>query len=213
VIGNATLYLGDNLPFLRSCGDGEFDVAIVDPPYTTKFIISSGDKCAKVNRSYNLESLNSKVPSERYFKELKRISKNQIIWGVNYYEYYLGAGRIVWDKDNTGDYSDCELAYHSFSNVTRLVKIRWNGMLQQDMKNKQKRIHPTEKPYQLYKWLLQNYAKEGDKILDTHLGSMSSVIACIEYGYHITGCELDKDYFKSGIKRVKEYESQLKIFS
>ena len=115
-------------------------------------------------------------------------------------------------KDNTGVYSDCELAYHSFSNVTRLFKFRWNGMLQQNMKDKEDRIHPTQKPVQLYKWLLKNYAKEGDKILDTHLGSGSSRIACYDGGFDFWGCELDKEYFDASVKRFDIFKSQLVLF-
>ena len=200
----------DNLALMSRYPDNYFDLAIVDPPYKNEFVIVANNKCAKVKKDYNLELLNGQ-PSNDYFIELKRVSKNQIIWGVNYFKFYLGAGRIVWDKDNTGVYSDCELAYHSFSDVTRKYQFRWNGMLQGDMKNKENRIHPTQKPVALYKWLLDKYAKDGDKILDTHLGSGSIAIACHDLGFDLTGCELDTDYFNAMMKRLDDHKKQLKL--
>jgi len=201
----------DCMEYMATLPDKAFDLAIVDPPYMDEFKIIAKDKITKVNQ-YNLEGLNSKAPNEKYFDELLRVSKNQIIWGVNYYKYYLGAGRIVWNKDNTGLYSDCELAFHSFSNVTRMFTWRWNGMLQQNMKNKEKRIHPTQKPVALYEWLLLNYAKKGDRILDTHLGSGSSRIAAHKLGFEFVGCELDKNYFEAQEKRFKTETMQQSLF-
>lgn len=193
--------------------DKYFDLAIVDPPYKSEFTIPANGQCAKVNKSYDLSSLNNTVPTVEYFKELKRVSKNQIIWGVNYYSYYLGAGRIIWDKDNTGVYSDAEIAYHSFSDVTKIFKYRWNGMIQQeqDKSKVEKRIHPTQKPIALYRWLLKNYASLGDKILDTHMGSQSSRIAAFDMGFDFWGYEIDKDYFEAGCKRFEVFKSQLKL--
>ncbi len=153
----------DNMALMARYPDKHFDLAIVDPPYMDTFKIVANDKCAKVKKDYDLTMLNGQ-PKKEYFKELQRVSKNQIIWGINYFNIYLGAGRIVWDKKNTGVYSDCELAFHSFSNVIRKFEFRWNGMLQGDMKNKENRIHPTQKPVALYKWLLDKYAKPNDKI-------------------------------------------------
>lgn len=202
----------DAMDFLKETDNKVYDLAIVDPPYKDSFKITANDKAAKVKKQYNLNSLNLKSPKKKYFVELCRISYNQIIWGVNYYKHYLGAGRIVWDKENTGVYSDCELAYHSFSDVTRKYKFRWNGMLQENMKNKEIRIHPTQKPVELYRWLLQNYAKEGDRIIDTHGGSMSIAIACDDLGFDLDICEIDEEYFNAGVERFKEYKRQLKIF-
>lgn len=201
----------DNMKLMARYEDNYFDLAIVDPPYQDTFKIIANDKAAKVKKNYNLDSLNC-APKKSYWNELQRVSKNQIIWGVNHYDKIFGRGRIVWDKDNTGHYSDCELAYHSFSDVTRKFKWRWNGMLQQDMKNKEIRIHPTQKPVKLYEWLLLNYAKEGDRILDTHLGSGSIAIACHNLGFDLTASELDKDYFKAAIKRIKEHKAQQRLF-
>jgi len=202
----------DCMSYMATLPDKAFDLAVVDPPYTDMFYIPANDKCAEVKKHYNLDSLNTRKPTSIYFEELKRISVNQIVWGVNYYEYYLGAGRIVWNKDNTGVYSDCELAYHSFGNVTRLFKYRWNGMLQQDMKNKEFRIHPTQKPVALYDWILRNYAKPGQRILDTHLGSGSSAIAAHYFGCDFVGCEIDIDYFNAAKERFDRETRQVAMW-
>ena len=201
----------DNMELMARYSDNYFDLAIVDPPYKNEFKIVANDKATKVKKHYNLNSLNGQ-PKIEYFNELFRISKNQIIWGINYYPFYFGAGRLVWDKDNTGVYSDCELAFHSFSDVTRKFKFRWNGMLQGDMKNKEFRIHPTQKPVALYKWILDKYAKEGNKILDTHLGSGSIAIACHDYGFDLTACELDKEYFDKAMQRINNHINQQNLF-
>lgn len=202
----------DCMAYMATLPDKAFDLAIVDPPYKDEFTIPASSKCAKVKKHYNLSTLNYSAPRDNYFDELFRVSRNQIIWGINYFPYYFGAGRIVWDKDNTGVYSDCELAYHSFSDVTRKFQFRWNGMLQENMGNKETRIHPTQKPVQLYKWLLKNYAKEGDRILDTHLGSGSSAIAAHDGGFDFVGCEIDKDYFDAAKKRFDIHCMQQKLF-
>ena len=192
----------DCMLFMKEIPDNYYELAIVDPPYMNVFSIPASNNCSEVKRNYNLKTLNEQ-PKDEYFIELKRISKNQIVWGVNYYKFYLGCGRIVWDKDNTGVYSDCELAYHSFSNVTRKFKYRWNGMLQQNMKEKESRIHPTQKPRDLYKWILTKYAKPTDKIFDSHGGSFSSACACLDMGFEFDGCEIDKEYFDNAVERLK----------
>jgi site-specific DNA-methyltransferase (adenine-specific) len=198
--------------------DNYFDLAIVDTPYG---IGEDGKKnhsrsrLAKATR-YTPKDWDSKAPNRQYFEELKRVSKNQIIWGANHFIENIPQSNsscwVVWDKDNTGDFADSELAYTSFDTAVRNFKWRWNGMIQQNMKNKQKRIHPTEKPIQLYEWLLINYAKEGDKILDTHLGSGSIAIACHNLGYELTGCELDKDYYEAAMKRIEQHKQQQRLF-
>ena len=197
---------------MKDYEDNHFDLAICDPPYTDAFKISANGKAAKVKKDYNLSTLNNSAPTEEYWEELMRVSKNQIIWGINYYHRYFGAGRIVWDKDNTGVYSDCELAYHSFSNVTRKFLWRWNGMLQEDMKNKEERIHPTQKPVKLYEWLLNNYAEKGQKILDTHLGSGSIAIACHYFGVDLVGIEIDKEYYDKAKDRIDKLTRQGVLF-
>ena len=196
--------------------DKYFDLAIVDPPYGIGE--DGGDKkrgTKGIKKMYIKKNWDNRIPNKAYFNELKRISKNQIIWGANHFVENICQSNsscwIVWNKDNTGDFADCELAYTSFKTAVRMFTFRWNGMLQQDMKNKEYRIHPTQKPIALYKWLLNNYAKQGDKILDTHLGSGSSRIAAYEMGYDFTGFELDAEYFEAQEKRYKAHIAQLKM--
>ena len=160
---------------------------------------------------YGNQKWDDNVPDKEYFEELIRVSKNQIIWGVNYYPYdFLVGGRIYWDKRVTmPTYSNGELAYCSLINSIKSVSITWHGMLQENMKNKEIRIHPTQKPVALYKWLLTNYAKEGDLILDTHVGSASSLIACHEMGFDAVGFELDPDYYKASKERLQNVQKQI----
>jgi len=207
----------DNMELMARYEDNYFNLAIVYPPYGINMDGGKigGDNCVKATE-YTQKQWDNKAPNKQYFEELKRVSKKQIIWGANHFiENIPNANSscwIVWDKDNTGNFSDSELAYTSFETAVRNFKWRWNGMLQQNMKNKQKRIHPTEKPIQLYEWLLQNYAKEGDKILDTHLGSGSIAIACHNMKYDLTACELDKEYYDKAMKRLKEHTAQQRLF-
>lgn len=156
--------------------------------------------------------------------ELQRVSKNQIIWGCNYFCYPFGPGRIVWDKVNgKSSFLDCEIAYCSLIDTVRLFAFMWNGMcqgksisegrIQQGNKMlNERRIHPTQKPVALYKWLLSNYAEPGDKILDTHLGSGSICIACDDLGFEMTGIELDKDYYEGTKRRLQWHQAQHKLF-
>ncbi len=214
------LYNKDCLEALKEMQDNEFDLAIVDPPYgiaadkknSVKKLQSK--KSSALSKDYGNQNWDSNVPSLDYFVELKRVSKNQIIWGVNYYPYnILTGGRIYWDKCVTmPTYSDGELAYCSFINSIKSYKFAWHGMIQGDMKNKEQRIHPTQKPVKLYEWLIMNYAKEGDKILDTHLGSGSIAIACHNLGYDLEGYELDKEYYDNAIKRIKQHQAQTTLF-
>lgn len=198
--------------------DKYFDLAIVDPPYGIGE--DGGDKKRGTKGIktpiYTKKYWDTTTASKKYFKELKRISKNQIVWGANHFIENLMATNsscwIVWDKDNTGDFADCELAWTSFKTAVRKFEFRWNGMLQGDMKNKEIRIHPTQKPVALYKWLLDKYAKQGDKILDTHLGSGSIAIACHDYGFDLTACELDKEYFDKAMQRINNHTAQTKLF-
>lgn len=198
--------------------DKEFDLAICDPPYGKNIAVSGkvgGEKCAPVT-DYGAKKWDKNIPPKRYFKELQRVSGNRIIWGGNYFIKHLTNTPcfIVWDKDNTGNFADCELAWASFDTSVRKFTYRWNGMLQQDMKNKEVRIHPTQKPVALYQWLLKNYAKPGDKILDTHLGSGSSAIACDIMGFDFIGYEIDKDYYEAAVDRFNRHKQQtvLEIF-
>lgn len=147
-------------------------------------------------------------PPVEFFIELKRVSKNQIIWGANHFIQNMPYGSpcwIVWDKMNVGtDFADCELAYTSMKSAVRKFSFRWSGMIQGNMKNKQERIHPNEKPYALYEWLLKNYAKPGNKILDTHLGSGSSRIAAHKLGFDFWASEIDPHYFALQEERYKK---------
>jgi site-specific DNA-methyltransferase (adenine-specific) len=195
--------------------DKYFDLAIVDPPYGIGMDGGNiGGNNATKATNYTKKDWDILAPNKDYFIELKRVSKNVVIWGANHFIKnipYNSSCWIVWDKDNTGNFADAELAYTSFKSAVRIFKFRWNGMLQQNMKNKEQRIHPTQKPVALYKWLLQNYAKQGDKILDTHLGSGSSRIAAYEMGFDFTAFELDKEYFEAQEKRYNNHISQLKL--
>lgn len=199
--------------------DKYFDIALVDPPYG---INENGDrnksreKLAKSKDYKSFAGNDVSSPEQIYFNELKRVSKNQIIWGANHFISKIpfdSSCWIVWDKDNgLTDFADCELAYTSFKTAVRIFKFKWQGMLQGDMKNKEIRIHPTQKPVKLYEWLLMNYAKEGDKILDTHMGSGSIALACHNLGFDLTACELDKDYYEAAMKRLEQHQSQLTMF-
>ena len=207
-----------NMELMSRYEDNHFDLAIVDPPYGIDVGNQSQGKGGGVAKKidYTVKDWDKSSPDLEYFKELKRVSKNQIIWGANHFINKIPFGSpcwIVWDKVNGGtDFADCELAYTSFKTAVRKISWRWSGMLQQDMKNKEKRIHPTQKPVKLYEWLLMNYAKEGDKILDTHLGSGSIAIACHNLGYDLTACELDKEYYEAATKRLKQHQAQITLF-
>jgi len=201
------LYNTDCMKIMPSIADKYFDLAIIDAPYG---IGQGGDKnhlrgkyaVAKKYRAFDDEQ----SPAKEYFQELFRISKNQIIFGANHFISKLPKQDspcwIVWDKNNySTDFADCELAWTSFKTAVRKFKFTWNGMLQEDMKNKEIRIHPAQKPVKLYEWLLQKYAKAGDKILDTHAGSGSSRIAAYLLGFDFTGIEIDEYYCEISTQR------------
>src|SRR5690606_5488228 len=193
----------DNMELMARYPDNYFDLAIVDPPYGIGYNGRDGQKTIKYDNSKNWDN---HKPSEEYFKELFRVSKNQIIWGANYFTefFQLGKGIICWYKHQNGNFSKWELAYTSIGNANY-----FDRSYQKDQYNK---IHPTQKPVALYEWLLKNYAKEGDKILDTHLGSGSIAIACHNLGFDLTACELDKEYYEAAIKRLKQHQSQIRMF-
>jgi len=200
-------YLGDCMDLMEGKPDNYWDLAIVDPPYGNRVGIDKAAPC----KQYKPVTWDNNIPTDAYFTELKRVSKNQIIWGVNYFDNLKG-GRIVWDKDNSGNFSDCELAYQSFSHGIKKFTWRWNGMLQQNMGNKEVQIHPTQKPVSLYRWLLTNYAKPGQQILDTHGGSFSSAIACWHEGYDLDICEVDEEYFNDACERFERETRQQRLF-
>lgn len=205
----------DCMAMMRQYPDKHFDLAVVDPPYGIGVNVNMGRRKGDKKSNYHkYAGMDKEPPSVEFFRELMRVSKNQIIWGANHFISRIpfdSPSWIVWDKDNTGDFADCELAWTSFSSPVRKFKFRWNGMLQEDMANKEKRIHPTQKPVALYDWIFKNYAKEGNLILDTHLGSGSSRIAADRAGLNFVGCELDADYFAAHEKRWNEYKAQLKL--
>lgn len=212
------LYNMDCMDGMRKYPDKFFDLAIVDPPYG---IGESGAKnhsrgkltAAKDYKPYI--GCDVKPPEKEYFEELFRVSKDQIIWGANHMisRFHMDSSCwIVWDKDNGAtDFADCELAWTSFKTAVRKFKYRWNGMLQENMKNKERRIHPNQKPVALYKWILSNYAKPGDNILDTHVGSASSLIACHDLNFEYVGFELDPHYYNLASERLEDAKAQLKI--
>ena len=211
-VPSSVVYNEDCVEALKRFPDNYFDLAIVDPPYSETF---NTDACADnkgKKGSYKLDTLNNHLPTEEYWNELFRVSKNQIVWGANWYGKYFGVGGLVWFKDNTGNYSPCEYAYQSINNHIHHYQYRWNGMLQQNMKQKEERIHPTQKPVALYDWILQKFAKEGNLILDTHLGSGSSRIACFKGGFNFVGFEIDAEYYDKQQKRFNDFKSQLRMF-
>lgn len=209
----------DCMEYMRNCPDKFFDLAIVDPPYG---IGESGVKnrtrghVVKAKDYHPIFGEDREPPGVEYFEELKRVSKNQIIWGANHFIDLIPFRSpcwLVWDKDNSkSDFADCELAYTSFTSAVRKFTFRWNGMLQGNMKHKEERVHPHQKPVALYKWILKNYAKKGDKILDTHLGSGSSRIAAYDMGFDFVGCEIDNYYFDAQEKRYKDHIAQHNLF-
>ena len=206
----------DCIKYLATCEDNAFEIAIVDPPYGISESGATNRTRSKLAKSKNYKPFaggDRSAPSEEFFKELERVSRNQIIWGANHYRARNSSAWVVWDKLNgANDFADAELAYTSFQTAVRVFRFRWQGMLQGDMKNKEQRIHPTQKPVKLYEWLLMNYAKEGDRILDTHLGSGSIAIACHNLGFDLVGCELDEDYYKGACERLERHKAQLRMF-
>lgn len=192
----------DCMDLMREFPDKHFDLAIVDPPYCDN---TNGLNVGTGNRNFSYDKF--KRPNQYYFMELFRVSKFQIIWGWNFMSDMIpcSSGVVVWNKHQNGHFSECEIAYLS-QGKARI----FDRPYQLDVGNK---IHPTQKPVALYKWLLHNYAKQGDKIIDTHLGSGSIAIACHQMGFDLTGSELDKDYFEAMQKRIKEETKQQDLFS
>lgn len=213
----------DCMDLLRETPDGFYDLAIVDPPYG---IGEDGRKNhtrgkLAVAKDYTKNSrYDDAIPDKDYFDHLFRVSKNQIIWGGNYFIEHLSNTPcvIVWDKNNgANDFADCELAWTSFDTAVRKFKYTWNGMLQEKMDNKEERIHPNHKPSDLYQWLLKTYAKPDQKILDTHSGSASLAVAVhnmnTQHGMNLslTATEIDKDYYEASLKRLANHQKQLKL--
>jgi site-specific DNA-methyltransferase (adenine-specific) len=204
----------DNMELMARYPDNYFDLAIVDPPYGLGDRLVKGGAKGGMGTMRNLAddkviTWDDKIPPPEYFTELQRVSKNQIIWGGNYFLDYLGKtdGFVVWDKMNgTNTMADAELAWQNIKGTTRM--FRWHHFSGE----RTTKIHPTQKPVALYKWILDKYAKENDKILDTHLGSGSIAIACHDYGFDLTACELDKEYFDKAMQRINNHTAQQKLF-
>lgn len=201
----------DNMELMARYPDKYFDLAIVDPPYgIERFKKSSGTTRFKSSKMMQEEGLTwDKKPSPEYWDELFRVSKNQIVWGANNFEMPPSEYFCIWNKMQTVDnFATAEYAWVSMG-LKKPAKMFDFGIHKH---NHTAKIHPTQKPVKLYEWLLMNYAKKGDKILDTHLGSGSIAIACHDYGFDLTACELDKEYYEAAMKRLKQHQSQLSIF-
>lgn len=218
------LYHTDCMVLLRGAADNAFDLAIVDPPYgigvgEAKYFRREKPRPSwkSLPRDYGDKSWDDEPPGVEYFAELRRVSRFQIIWGANYFIDRLPFASpcwVVWDKDNGGgSFADCELAWTNFNTAVRKFRFRWAGMLQENMAEKETRIHPAQKPVALYRWLLGKYAKAGWRVLDTHLGSGSHAIACHFEGLHLTACEKDADYIQPVIERYKLETAQPEIFA
>lgn len=218
---------------MKEFPDKYFNLAIVDPPYGRKehggrnrsgyVRQKNGSKIFVKDGQYGNRNWDNEPPSEDYFNELMRVSKNQIIFGCNYFDYPLIGGRIIWDKCNDGsDQSDAEIAYCSMNDRVDIFRYMWRGMFQgksitegtTQQGNKrlnEKRIHPTQKPVALYEWLLSRYAKPNDIILDTHVGSASSLIACYNTNHKFVGFELDEYYYKVSKQRLDAEMAQMRL--
>lgn len=195
----------DCLPFMKQCEDKQFDLAIVDPPYAIN-IENSGTMFKKFGST---KGWDSNRPNKEYFEELKRISKNQIVWGGNYFFDLLGQTKCViwWDKMNgTNMMADGELAWTNFDKHSKRFEMHHFSS------GYDKKIHPTQKPTKLYEWCLMNFAERGQKIIDTHLGSGSIAIACDKLGFDLVATEIDKDYFDKANKRLNQYRQQQTLF-
>ena len=229
----------DNMELMARYPDNYFDLAIVDPPYgigessknrngITKIKDKRNGRISYVKTDNEIKDWDKTPPPVEYFIELQRISKNQIIFGANHFIELIpnanSSSWFVWDKCNgTSDFADCELAWTSFKGAVRQFRFMWSGMFQGkqsftkghifegNLSLHEKRIHKTHKPVIIYKWLLDKYAKQGDKILDTHLGSGSIAIACHDYGFDLTACELDKEYFDKAMQRISNHVSQTRL--
>ena len=202
----------DCMEYMSQFADDYFELALVDPPYGLDLAnmnmgVGKSKKASKIkNRKWITKDWDKSVPNKEYFNQLFRVSKNQIIWGGNYFELPPCKNYVIWDKEiPLGlSFADCEMAWTSFDKAPKI--FRHSAYL-----DKSNKFHPTQKPIKLYRWLLQKYAKPNDKILDTHLGSGSSRIAADMEGFDFYACELDKDYFDMSCKRFEDYKKQLKL--
>jgi site-specific DNA-methyltransferase (adenine-specific) len=212
IIGKATLHNVDCMELLKATPDKFYDLAIVDPPYGIDAAnMTMGKGSANDLGIHKKKNWDKDIPTAEYFQELFRVSKNQIVWGGNYFLDYLGNTRccLTWDKlDYNSDFAAFEMAWTSFNKNCKTFQRARSA--EGDSNGK---IHPTQKPIKLYEWLLANYAQPGQRILDTHLGSGSHAIACNNLGFELTACELDKDYFDASVKRIKQAAAQERLFA
>lgn len=203
------MILGDCEEYMKTLPDKSFDLAIVDPPYfegpqNSKYFKGNNQKAQQ--KKYKNLSKSWKVPDINYFNLLDKVSKNQIIWGINYFNVCKVGGRIVWIKgDGKSPFSMADIAYQSFYNRIDLFKYIWSGFWREKGDEKEQRIHTTQKPVALYKFCLNKYAKKGQTIFDTHGGSFSSAIACYDLGYDFTGIEIDADQFELAVQRIQNH--------
>lgn len=221
----------DCIDVMREMPDKCVDLVLTDPPYGIGEAAGKNLSRSKAfgsksfgnkntlrrvipSKDYGNKSWDNAIPSKEVFQQIQRISKNQIIFGGNYFveHLYNSPCWLVWDKDNSGDFADCELAWTSFKTAVRKFKYRWNGMLQEDMKNKEKRIHPTQKPVALFEWIMRLYSNPGDIILDPFLGSGTTVAACINLERQYIGIEISPDYVFAAEQRIKKATEQRRMF-
>ena len=208
------VYNEDCIEVMKRYEDNYFDIAVVDPPYGLDLAnmnmgAGKSKKASKIqNRKWKPKDWDKETPTAEYFTELFRVSKNQIIWGGNYFDLPPCKNYIIWDKEIPEglSFADCEMAWTSFDKASKAFRM---SRVEAYSKGK---IHPTQKPVKLYEWILMNYAKEGDKILDTHLGSGSIAIACHNLGFDLTACELDTEYYNNALKRLQQHQAQLQMF-
>ena len=200
VVGGLTITCEDNMELMSRYSDNYFDLAIVDPPY------GIGISSNPVRQQHQKKDWDSAIPTKEYFNELFRVSKNQIIWGGNYFDLPPSRGFFIWDKKQPHDFSlaMCEMAWSSIQKPAKMWSL--------SVLKEQNKIHPTQKPIQLYEWLLMNNAEEGFKILDTHLGGGSIALACHNLKYELTACEIDKDYFIETKQRIINHVAQQSLF-
>ena len=200
VTDKITITNEDNMELMARYPDNYFELAIVDPPY------GIGISKNPIRQKHTKKQWDNNIPLQSYFEELFRVSKNQIIWGGNYFDLPPTQGFFIWDKKQPHDFSlaMCEYAWSSIQKPAKM----WSLSIHKE----QNKIHPTQKPVELYKWILENNAKQGYKILDTHLGSGSIAIACHDYGFELTACELDSEYYEKAIQRIKNHTNQQKLF-
>lgn len=219
-IGKTTLLHIDCMTYMSGLPDKAFDLAIVDPPYgignwIPSNVARNGKPIAKVKdqkKRFGEVEWNESAPDSEYFSEIERVSKKRIVWGANYYNCFSSGGALVWYKKiGNPNFSQCEIASLSFCKKVDYVHIDWQSGFAREMK--EIIIHPCQKPIKLYEWLLTNYAKPGQRVLDTHLGSGSSAIACNNLGFEMVGCELDEDYYKAACARVSQATKQERLFA